>query len=221
MKFLCFWLPDFIQGKLMVYFNRKFWKSWNCCFLFTKINSIFISWKPVLILSFHKIEKSKPIIILNVKCDLNQQRRFWPPFSSGFSIALPVFPILHRLDLTRIDVFLYLSISKLSKSGIPTWLGERSVLLVTRCKVYLLYIEHQKLRFLKTFFFLLNWFLPLTVSPLFISFKIHILFLTISPIIPAISTASLCTHSSLTRYRYRASHQRQNGHEGQSSIFRT
>ena len=43
------------------------------------------------------------------------------------------------------------------------------------CKVYLLYIEHQKLRFLKTFFFLLNWFLPLTVSPLFISFKIHIL----------------------------------------------
>ena len=57
----------------------------------------------------------------------------------------------------------------------PLLLGERSVLLVTRCKVYLLYIEHQKLRFLKTFFFLLNWFLPLTVSPLFISFKIHIL----------------------------------------------
>ena len=119
--------------------------------------------------------QSRTIIILNAKCDLNQQRRFWPPFSSGFSIALPVFPILHRLDLTRIDVFSYLSISKLSKSGIPTWLGERSVLLVTRCKVYLLYIEHQKLRFLKTFFFLLNWFLPLTVSPLFISFKIHIL----------------------------------------------
>ena len=162
--------------------------------------------------------QSRTIIILNAKCDLNQQRRFWPPFSSGFSIALPVFPILHRLDLTRIDVFSYLSISKLSKSGIPTWLGERSVLLVTRCKVYLLYIEHQKLRFLKTFFFLLNWFLPLTVSPLFISFKIHILFLTIS-LIPAISMASLCTHSSLTRYR--ASHQRQNGHGGQSSIFRT
>ena len=162
--------------------------------------------------------QSRTIIILNVKCDLNQQRRFWPPFSSRFSIALPVFPILHRLDLTRIDVFSYLSISKLSKSGIPTWLGERSVLLVTRCKVYLLYIEHQKLRFLKTFFFLLNWFLPLTVSPLFISFKIHILFLTISPI-PAIPMASLCTHSSLTRYR--ASHQRQNGHGGQSSIFRT